>query len=76
MAPPPVVSDAISLWRANQLMALSDTAASNGKLLEAMSLVHKANALAPNNEFIQRKIHIVGAAMGDISAITELQTHE
>lgn len=70
----PVVSDAISLWRANQLMALSDTAASNGKLLEAMSLVHKANALAPNNEFIQRKIHIVGAAMGDISAITELQT--
>jgi hypothetical protein len=70
----PVVSDSINVWRANQLMTLSDTAASNGKLLEAMSLVQKANTLAPNNEFIQRKIHILGAAMGDTSAITELQT--
>ena len=70
----PVVCDAVDVWRANQLIALSDTATSNGKLLEAMALVQKANTLAPNNEFIQRKIHIVGAAMGDTSAITELQT--
>jgi len=70
----PIVSDAVNVWRANQLIALSDAAASNGKLLDAMSLVQKANTLAPNNEFIQRKIHLVGAALGDMSAITELQT--
>ena len=70
----PIVSDAVNVWRANQLIALSDTAASNGKLLDAMSLVQKANTLAPNNEFIQRKIHLVGAALGDMPAITELQT--
>ena len=70
----PIVSDAVNVWRANKLIALSDTAASNGKLLDAMSLVQKANTLAPNNEFIQRKIHLVGAALGNMSAITELQT--
>ena len=70
----PIVSDAVNVWRANQLIALSDAAASNGKLLDAMSLVQKANTLAPNNEFIQRKIHLVGAALGNMSAITELQT--
>ncbi|MCX6973710.1 MAG: hypothetical protein NTZ94_05295 [Verrucomicrobia bacterium] len=70
----PALFDTINTWRANELMGLCDTAVDNGKLKEALALIQKADVLAPNNEFIERKSQLLNAAMGDSAAITELQT--
>lgn len=70
----PALIDTINTWRANELVGLFNTALDNGKLTEAMALIKKADALAPNNEFIQRKSQMLKANMGDPSAISELQT--
>lgn len=70
----PALFDTFNTWRANELMALCDTAVDKGKLKEALALIQKADALAPNNEFIQRKSQLLNAAMGDTAAIAELQT--
>ena len=70
----PVLLDTINTWRANELMGLCDTAVDKGKVKEALALIQKANALAPNNEFILRKSQLLNAALGDTAAIAELQT--
>ena len=70
----PVLLDTINTWRANELMGLCDTAVDKGKIKEALALIQKANALAPNNEFILRKSQLLNAALGDTAAIAELQT--
>lgn len=70
----PALLDTINTWRANELMGLCDTAVDKGKLKEALALIQKADALAPNNEFILRKSQLLNASMGDTAAIAELQT--